>query len=42
MNAKKQVSVGGVKLGGGAKVKIQSMTTTKTADVEKTVSQILA
>jgi len=42
MNAKKQVSVGGVKLGGGAKVKIQSMTTTKTADVEKTVAQILA
>ncbi len=34
--------VGGVALGGGARVKIQSMTTTKTADVEKTVAQIAA
>ncbi len=38
----KQVSVGGVMLGGGSSVKIQSMTTTKTADVEKTVAQINA
>ena len=38
----KRLSVGGVALGGGARVKIQSMTTTKTADVEKTVAQILA
>ena len=38
----KLVSVGGVLLGGGERVKIQSMTTTKTADVEKTVSQISA
>ena len=36
------VSVGGVELGGGERVKIQSMTTTKTADVEKTVAQIAA
>ena len=36
------VSVGGVELGGGTRVKIQSMTTTKTADVEKTVAQIAA
>ena len=36
------VNVGGVKLGGGESVKIQSMTTTKTADVEKTVAQIAA
>ena len=38
----KRVSVGKVAVGGGASVKIQSMTTTKTADVEKTVAQILA
>lgn len=42
MDAKKTrlVQVGGVKLGGGERVKIQSMTTTKTSDVEKTVAQI--
>ncbi len=38
----KQVSVGGVKIGGGESVKIQSMCTTKTSDVESTVSQISA
>ena len=38
----RRISVGGVSLGGGAPVRIQSMTTTKTADVEKTVAQILA
>ena len=38
----KLLTVGGVALGGGSGVKIQSMTTTKTADVEKTVAQILA
>ncbi len=42
MKKTKQVSVGGVKLGGGERVKIQSMTTTKTADIEKTVTQIRA
>ena len=42
MNVKKQVLVGGVEIGGGARIKIQSMTTTKTADVEKTVAQIIA
>ena len=36
------VTVGGVKLGGGERIKIQSMTTTKTSDVEKTVAQINA
>ncbi len=36
----KLISVGGVKLGGGESVKIQSMTTTKTADIEKTAAQI--
>ena len=38
----KPVSIGGVLVGGGERVKIQSMTTTKTADVEGTVKQILA
>lgn len=42
MRESKKIFVGGVGLGGGERVKIQSMTTTKTADVEKTVSQILA
>ncbi len=37
----KKVSVGGVLIGGGERVKIQSMTTTKTSDVEKTSAQIL-
>lgn len=36
----KQICVGGVLIGGGESVKIQSMTTTKTADVEKTAAQI--
>ena len=42
MKNTKQVSVGGVKIGGGERIKIQSMTTTKTADIEKTVAQIHA
>ena len=42
MKKTKQVLVRGVKLGGGARVKIQSMTTTKTADIERTVAQITA
>ncbi len=37
-----QIDVGGVKIGGGTSVKVQSMTTTKTADVEKTAAQIRA
>ena len=36
----KRVLIGGVEVGGGSRVKIQSMTTTKTADVEATVRQI--
>jgi (E)-4-hydroxy-3-methylbut-2-enyl-diphosphate synthase len=35
-----QISVGDVKVGGGAPISIQSMTTTKTADVEGTLQQI--
>ncbi|MDE7167379.1 MAG: flavodoxin-dependent (E)-4-hydroxy-3-methylbut-2-enyl-diphosphate synthase [Clostridia bacterium] len=38
----KKISVGGVKIGGGESVKIQSMCTTKTSNVESTVSQISA
>ena len=38
----KFVNVGGVLVGGGERVKIQSMTTTKTSDIEKTVTQISA
>jgi len=42
MKGTKSVSVGGVVDGGGESIKIQSMTTTKTSDVEKTVEQITA
>lgn len=36
----KKINIGGVLVGGGESVKIQSMCTTKTSDAEKTVSQI--
>lgn len=36
----RQISVGSVKVGGDAPISIQSMTTTKTADVEGTLQQI--
>ena len=42
MKNTRSVYVGGVQVGGGSKVKIQSMTTTKTSDVEKTLAQIFA
>lgn len=42
MKRTRGVDVGGVLLGGGSKVKIQSMTTTKTSDVESTLAQISA
>jgi (E)-4-hydroxy-3-methylbut-2-enyl-diphosphate synthase len=38
----RQISVGGVLVGGGAPVTVQSMTITKTADVEGTLQQIYA
>lgn len=38
----RQIHVGSVAVGGGAPVSIQSMTTTKTADVEGTLQQIYA
>lgn len=39
---KKQINVGGVLIGGGAPIAIQSMTNTPTHDVEATVAQIKA
>src|SRR3954471_11755747 len=38
----RQLMVGGVPVGGDAPVTVQSMTTTKTADVEGTLTQIYA
>ena len=38
----RQIHVGSVAIGGGAPISVQSMTTTKTADVEGTLSQIYA
>lgn len=38
----RQISVGGVKIGGGAPVVIQSMLNTKTTDVEQSLAQIRA
>ena len=36
----KQIMVGDLPVGGGAPITVQSMTTTKTADVEGTLAQI--
>src|SRR5260221_10300885 len=40
MASKRSITVGGVKIGGGAPVVVQSMTLTKTHDVEATTAQI--
>jgi (E)-4-hydroxy-3-methylbut-2-enyl-diphosphate synthase len=40
--SKRQIDVGGVKIGGGAPVAVQSMTKTETADYEATMRQIHA
>src|SRR5258708_11437737 len=42
MASQRQIKVGGVAIGGGANVVVQSMTLTKTHDVEKTTAQIAA
>src|SRR5215204_3300082 len=42
MASKKQIDVGGVKIGGGAPVAVQSMTKTETADFDATMKQIEA
>src|SRR5919107_2174364 len=42
MASERQITVGGVQIGGGAPVAVQSMTLTKTHDVETTTAQIAA
>src|SRR5207244_4328073 len=42
MASERQISVGGVRIGGGAPVVVQSMTLTKTHDIEATTGQIAA
>src|SRR5256884_346757 len=42
MASKRQIDVGGVKIGGGAPVAVQSMTKTETADFDATMQQIRA
>ena len=42
MASRRQIHVGGVAIGGGAPVAVQSMTTTKTHDATATLAQIQA
>src|SRR5438876_9226253 len=42
MASEREISVGGVRIGGGAPVVVQSMTLTQTHDVEATTAQIAA
>ena len=42
MSSERQIRVGGVAIGGGAPIVVQSMTLTKTHDVDATVAQIAA
>src|SRR6266566_2745057 len=42
MSSKRQINVGGVPIGGGAPVAVQSMTKTETADFDSTMRQIRA
>ncbi len=42
MKKTKQINVGGIPIGGGARITVQSMTNTKTGDVAATVAQIKA
>src|SRR5215831_4586694 len=42
MSSQRSINVGGVQIGGGAPVVVQSMTLTKTHDVEATTAQIAA
>src|SRR5213596_3675491 len=42
MPSERQITVGDVRIGGGAPVAVQSMTLTKTHDVEATTAQIAA
>lgn len=38
----RRIRIGNVQVGGGAPVTVQSMTTTKTADVDATLAQVYA
>ena len=40
MASERQINVGGIPIGGGAPVSVQSMTTTKTHDADATLAQI--
>ncbi len=40
MSSKKQISVGNIKIGGGAAISVQTMTNTKTEDINATLDQI--
>jgi (E)-4-hydroxy-3-methylbut-2-enyl-diphosphate synthase len=42
MASPRQISIGGVKIGGGAPIAVQSMTTTRARDVEATMAQVEA
>src|ERR671933_547743 len=42
MASERSINVGGVRIGGGAPVVVQSMTLTKTHDVDATIAQIAA
>ena len=37
----RQVAIGGIKVGGGAPISVQTMTKSKTGDVKATVAQIV-
>jgi (E)-4-hydroxy-3-methylbut-2-enyl-diphosphate synthase len=40
MASSRQISIGGVKIGGGAPIAVQSMTTTRAGDIEATMTQV--
>jgi (E)-4-hydroxy-3-methylbut-2-enyl-diphosphate synthase len=42
VSSSRQISIGGVKIGGGAPIAVQSMTTTRAGDVEATMAQVEA
>ncbi len=42
MSSSRQISIGGVRIGGGAPIAVQSMTTTRARDVEATMAQVEA
>jgi len=42
VSSSRQISIGGVRIGGGAPIAVQSMTTTRARDVEATMAQVEA